>query len=65
MPTLLFKDTGLVKAKASISWRRIGTAMQSIKVFNMRAGRRTRLPRYHGHATGTFAGFRHRRRSGR
>ncbi|MCA9896499.1 MAG: imidazole glycerol phosphate synthase cyclase subunit, partial [Anaerolineae bacterium] len=36
MPTLLFKDTGLVKGEGFDSWRRIGTAMQSIKVFNMR-----------------------------
>ena len=36
MPTLLFKDTGLVKGESFDSWRRIGTAMQAIKVFNMR-----------------------------
>lgn len=36
MPTLLFKDTGLVKGEGFDSWRRIGTAMQAIKVFNMR-----------------------------
>lgn len=36
MPTLLFKDTGLVKGAGFDSWRRIGTAMQAIKVFNMR-----------------------------
>lgn len=36
MPTLLFKDTGLVKGISFDSWRMIGSAMQVIKVYNMR-----------------------------
>jgi cyclase len=36
MPTLLFKDHGLVKGVAFDSWRRVGTVMQSVKVYNMR-----------------------------
>jgi cyclase len=36
MPTLLFKDVGLVKGVSFHSWRRIGTAMQTVKVYNMR-----------------------------
>ncbi|MEA2452267.1 MAG: imidazole glycerol-phosphate synthase subunit HisF [Actinomycetota bacterium] len=36
LPTLLFKDFGLVKGVAFDSWRRIGSALQSIKVYNMR-----------------------------
>ena len=36
MPTLLYKDTELVKGKGFDSWRNIGSAMQSIKVFNLR-----------------------------
>ncbi len=36
MPTLLFKDVGLVKGVRFDSWRRIGTVMQSVKVYNMR-----------------------------
>lgn len=36
MPTLLFKDVGLVKGEGFDSWRRIGSAMQAIKVYNMR-----------------------------
>jgi imidazole glycerol-phosphate synthase subunit HisF len=36
MPTLLFKDVGLVKGVRFNSWRRVGSAMQSIKVYNMR-----------------------------
>ncbi len=36
MPTILFKDVGIVKSKQFDSWRRIGTAMQSVKVYNMR-----------------------------
>jgi cyclase len=36
MPTLLFKDVGLVKGVGFDSWRRVGTAMQSVKVYNMR-----------------------------
>jgi imidazole glycerol-phosphate synthase subunit HisF len=36
MPTLLHKDVGLVKGVAFDSWRRVGTAMQSVKVYNLR-----------------------------
>jgi cyclase len=36
MPTLLFKDVGLVKGIGFDSWRRVGTAMQAVKVYNMR-----------------------------
>jgi len=36
MPTLLFKDFGLVKGIGFDSWRRIGSAIQSIKVYNTR-----------------------------
>jgi cyclase len=36
MPTLLHKDVGLVKGTAFDSWRRVGGAMQAIKVYNMR-----------------------------
>ncbi|MEA2460101.1 MAG: imidazole glycerol-phosphate synthase subunit HisF [Actinomycetota bacterium] len=36
LPTLLFKDHGLVKGIGFDSWRRVGTAMQSVKVYNMR-----------------------------
>src|SRR5881628_1966404 len=36
MPTLLFKDVGLVKGVAFDSWRRVGSVMQSVKVYNMR-----------------------------
>lgn len=36
MPTLLYKDLGLVKGKGFDSWRRFGSVMQSIKVYNMR-----------------------------
>lgn len=36
MPTLLFKDVGLVKGVAFDSWRRTGSALQAIKVYNMR-----------------------------
>jgi len=36
MPTLLHKDVGLVKGVAFDSWRRVGGAMQAIKVYNMR-----------------------------
>ena len=36
MPTLLFKEVGLVKGVAYDSWRRIGSAMQAVKVYNMR-----------------------------
>ena len=36
MPTLLFKDVGLVKGVAFDSWRRVGSAMQAVKVYNLR-----------------------------
>ena len=36
MPTLLFKDVGLVKGIGFDSWRRVGSAMQSVKVYNLR-----------------------------
>jgi len=36
MPTLLYKDLGLVKGKGFDSWRRVGSVMQSVKVYNMR-----------------------------
>ncbi len=36
MPTLLFKEVGLVKGVAFDSWRRVGAAMQTVKVYNMR-----------------------------
>jgi cyclase len=36
IPTLLFKDVGLVKGVAFDSWRRVGSAMQAVKVYNMR-----------------------------
>ena len=36
MPTLLFKDVGLVKGVGFDSWRRVGSAMQSVKVYNLR-----------------------------
>lgn len=36
MPTLLFRDVGLVKGVGFNSWRRVGSAMQAIKVYNMR-----------------------------
>ena len=36
MPTLLFKDLGLVKGVRFDSWRRVGSAMQAVKVYNMR-----------------------------
>jgi cyclase len=36
MPTLLFKETGLVKGVRFDSWRRVGSAMQAVKVYNMR-----------------------------
>lgn len=36
MPTLLFKEVGLVKGVGYDSWRRVGTAMQTVKVYNMR-----------------------------
>ncbi len=36
MPTMLFKDLGLVKGVAFDSWRRVGSIMQTVKVYNMR-----------------------------
>lgn len=36
MPTLLFTNMGLVKGIQFDSWRRVGGAMQAIKVYNMR-----------------------------
>lgn len=36
MPTLLYKDVGLVKGIGFDSWRRVGSAMQAVKVYNMR-----------------------------
>jgi len=36
MPTLLYKDVGLVKGIGFDSWRRIGAAMQAVKVYNLR-----------------------------
>jgi cyclase len=36
MPTLLYKEYGLVKGTGFDSWRRIGSAMQAVKVYNMR-----------------------------
>jgi imidazole glycerol-phosphate synthase subunit HisF len=36
IPTLLWKDLGLVKGRAFDSWRRVGTVLPAIKVYNMR-----------------------------
>ncbi|MEZ5357624.1 MAG: glycosyl amidation-associated protein WbuZ [Candidatus Zixiibacteriota bacterium] len=36
MPTLLYRDLGLVKGKGFDSWRRFGSVMQAVKVYNMR-----------------------------
>lgn len=36
MPTLLFKEMGLVKGIAFDSWRRVGSVMQAVKVYNLR-----------------------------
>jgi cyclase len=36
IPTLLYKDVGLVKGVGFDSWRRIGDARQSISLYNMR-----------------------------
>ncbi len=36
MPTLLHRDMGLVKGERFDSWRRTGSALQAIKVYNMR-----------------------------
>ena len=36
MPTLLFKNMGLVKGVQFDSWRRIGSVIQAVKVYNLR-----------------------------
>jgi imidazole glycerol-phosphate synthase subunit HisF len=36
MPTMLYKGYGLVKGKAFDSWRRTGSVMQTVKVYDMR-----------------------------
>ena len=36
MPTLLYREPGLVKGEGFDSWRTIGTPMQSLRVYNMR-----------------------------
>jgi cyclase len=36
IPTLLYKEVGLVKGVKFDSWRRIGSAQQSVRLFNMR-----------------------------
>jgi imidazole glycerol-phosphate synthase subunit HisF len=36
MPTLMFKNFGLVKSVQFNSWRRIGSVMQAVKVYNLR-----------------------------
>ena len=36
MPTLLYKEVGLVKGVGFDSWRRVGGAMQTVKVYNLR-----------------------------
>lgn len=36
IPTLLWKDNGLVKGKSFDSWRRVGTVLPAIKVYNTR-----------------------------
>jgi cyclase len=36
MPTLLYKDIGLVKGVRFDSWRRVGGVMQAVKVYNLR-----------------------------
>lgn len=36
MPTLLFKNFGLVKGEQFDSWRQVGSVMQAVKVYNMR-----------------------------
>ena len=36
VPTLLFKDVGLVKGIGFDSWRRVGPALSAVKVYNMR-----------------------------
>src|SRR5205814_2381574 len=36
IPILLFKDVGLAKGVGFDSWRRTGSAMQAVKVYNFR-----------------------------
>jgi len=36
IPTLLWKDVGLVKGMKFDSWRRVGTVLPAIKVYNTR-----------------------------
>lgn len=36
IPTLLYKEVGLVKGIGFNSWRRIDTVLPAIKVYNMR-----------------------------
>lgn len=36
IPTLLFKDVGLVKGVSFESWRQVGSAMQAIRVYSLR-----------------------------
>ena len=36
IPTLLYKDFGLVKGKQFNSWRRVGSVLPTVKVFNLR-----------------------------
>jgi len=36
IPTLLWKEVGLVKGIGFDSWRRVGSVMQAVKVYNMR-----------------------------
>jgi cyclase len=36
MPTLLYRDYGLVKGVSFDSWRIVGSAMQTVKVYNLR-----------------------------
>lgn len=36
IPTMLLKDVGLVKGESFNSWRRVGTAMPAVKVYNTR-----------------------------
>jgi len=36
LPTLLYKDVGLVKGVGFDSWRRVGSVMQAVKVYNLR-----------------------------
>src|SRR5258708_33028837 len=36
IPTLLYRDFGLVKGVRFDSWRHVGSPMQAVKVYNMR-----------------------------